>query len=83
MSGAVPPPEPRRGKYVRKAVCEKRPLAMGPACQLAVNAYAVWGFSGWTYIWRAALQGPAASEREARRGFLRPAVPPGARASPA
>lgn len=53
----VPPPEPRRGKFTKKAVRKKRPLGMGPVYQLAVNSYTVWGFAGWTYIWHAAFQG--------------------------
>ncbi|WP_238782970.1 N-terminal phage integrase SAM-like domain-containing protein [Streptomyces monomycini] len=53
----IPPPTPRRGRYVKKVRKKKRPLAMGPVYQLAVNAYTVWGFTGWTYIWDAAFQG--------------------------
>ncbi|MFI0264172.1 integrase [Streptomyces sp. NPDC017056] len=53
----IPPATPRRGRYVKKARKKKRPLAMGPVYQLAVNAYTVWGFTGWTYIWDAAFQG--------------------------
>ncbi|MGW4759588.1 hypothetical protein [Streptomyces chartreusis] len=58
----VPPPEPRRGKYVKRVGRKKRPLAMGPVYQLAVNAYSVWGFTGWTYIWHAAFQGQRPAE---------------------
>ncbi|KAA6212429.1 integrase [Streptomyces albofaciens JCM 4342] len=53
----IPPATPRRGRYVKKVRKKKRPLAMGPVYQLAVNAYTVWGFTGWTYIWHAAFQG--------------------------
>ncbi len=53
----IPPATPRRGRYVKKDRKKKRPLAMGPVYQLAVNAYTVWGFTGWTYIWDAAFQG--------------------------
>ncbi|MEH0431221.1 integrase [Streptomyces stelliscabiei] len=53
----VPPPAPRRGKFTKRTTKKKRPLAMGPVYQLAVNAYTVWGFTGWTYIWHAAFQG--------------------------
>ncbi|OKI02448.1 hypothetical protein A6A06_15525 [Streptomyces sp. CB02923] len=42
----VPVPAPRRGRYVKKVRKRKRPLAMGPVYQLAVNAYTVWGFTG-------------------------------------
>ncbi|MBD0743485.1 integrase [Streptomyces sp. CBMA152] len=52
----VPQATPRRGKYVKKARKKKRPLAMGPVYQLAVNAYTVWGYTGWVYIWDAAFQ---------------------------
>ncbi|MET8826015.1 integrase [Streptomyces sp. NPDC004610] len=53
----VPPAAPRRGKYTKKTVRKKRPLAIGPVYQLAVNAYTVWGFTGWAYIWHSAFQG--------------------------
>lgn len=53
----MPPASPRRGKYVKKTRKKKRPLAIGPVYQLAVNAYTVWGFTGWTYIWHAAFTG--------------------------
>ncbi|MEU2789105.1 integrase [Streptomyces sp. NPDC007100] len=53
----VPPATPRRGRYVKKVRRKKHPLAMGPVYQLAVNAYTVWGFTGWVYIWDAAFQG--------------------------
>jgi hypothetical protein len=53
----VPPATPRRGKFTKKTVRKKRPLAMGPVYQLAVNAYTVWGYTGWVYIWHAAFQG--------------------------
>ncbi|KOG63988.1 hypothetical protein ADK76_10770 [Streptomyces griseoflavus] len=58
----IPPATPRRGRYVKKVRKRKRPLAMGPVYQLAVNAYTVWGFTGWTYIWDAAFQGMRPSE---------------------
>lgn len=53
----VPPATPRRGRYTKKTVRKKRPLAMGPIYQLAVNMYTIWGFTGWVYIWHAAFQG--------------------------
>ncbi|MFI0264198.1 hypothetical protein ACH4OW_34960 [Streptomyces sp. NPDC017056] len=40
-TGTPMPPAPRRGRYVKKARKTKRPLATGPAYQLAVNAYTV------------------------------------------
>lgn len=53
----MPPATPRRGRYVKKTRKAKKPLAMAPIYQLAVNAYVVWGFTGWTYIWHAAFTG--------------------------
>lgn len=54
----VPPPTPRRGRYRKKTTTRKKqPLAMGPVYQLAVNAYTVWGYTGWVYIWHASFQG--------------------------
>lgn len=58
----IPPATPRRGKYVKKVRKKKRNLAMGPVYQLAVNAYTVWGYTGWTYIWDAGFQGTRPGE---------------------
>jgi hypothetical protein len=58
----VPAPQPRRGRYVKKVVRKKRPLAMGPVYQLAVNMYTIWDFTGWVYIWHAAFQGNRPAE---------------------
>lgn len=53
----IVPVSKRRGKFAKKTVRKKHPLAMGAVYQLAVNAYMVWGFTGWTYIWTAAFAG--------------------------
>lgn len=45
----------RRGKYTKKTREKKRPMHMGVLHQLARNAYTVWGYTGWTYIWTAAF----------------------------
>ncbi|WP_159393964.1 hypothetical protein [Streptomyces sp. NRRL F-5755] len=45
----IPPATSRRGCYVKKVRKKKRPLAMSQVYQLAVNAYTMWGFTGWIY----------------------------------
>lgn len=47
--------QPRRGRYKKKRREKKRPLDMLVLHQLATNAYTVWGFTGWTYIWTIAF----------------------------
>ncbi|MFF4409535.1 integrase [Streptomyces sp. NPDC001404] len=44
-----------RGKYEKKVRENKRPQEMATLHRLAVNAYEVWGYTGWTYIWTAAF----------------------------
>ncbi|MEU7160561.1 integrase [Streptomyces chrestomyceticus] len=46
-----------RGKYKKKVREKKRPQEMATLHRLAVNAYSVWGYDGWTYIWTAAFTG--------------------------
>ncbi|GES27975.1 N-terminal phage integrase SAM-like domain-containing protein [Streptomyces angustmyceticus] len=46
-----------RGKYKKKVREKKRPQEMATLHRLAVNAYQVWGYTGWTYIWTAAFTG--------------------------
>lgn len=41
----------RRGRYTRKTREKKRPFQMEVLHQLATNAFAVWGFTGWVYVW--------------------------------
>jgi integrase len=53
----IVPVSKRRGKYTKKAARKKHPLAISTVYKLAVNAYVVWGFTGWTYIWTAAFTG--------------------------
>lgn len=53
----ITPVSRHRGRYVKKAVRKKIPLQMGTVYRLAVNAYMVWGFTGWTYIWTCAFTG--------------------------
>jgi integrase len=48
----------RRGKYAKKQVRrEKSELPIEAIHQLATNAYHVWGFAGWVYIWTIAFTG--------------------------
>lgn len=50
----------RRGKYQKKQarrVKRKRNLPITAIHQLASNAYTVWGFAGWAYIWTIAFTG--------------------------
>ncbi|WP_369355613.1 hypothetical protein [Streptomyces sp. cg2] len=41
----------RRGKYTKKPREIKRPTEMAVLHQLARNAYTVWAYTGWVYIW--------------------------------
>ncbi|WP_438489607.1 integrase [Streptomyces sp. S186] len=45
----------RRGKYTKKPREIKRPMEMAVLHQLARNAYTVWAYTGWVYIWTAAF----------------------------
>ncbi|MET8766386.1 integrase [Streptomyces sp. NPDC004658] len=48
----------RRGKYEKKQTRRvKRQLPTTAVHQLACNAYTVWGFPGWAYIWTIAFTG--------------------------
>lgn len=48
----------RRGKYAKpKTRRVKRPLAIRSVHQSASNAYTVWGYAGWVYIWTIAFTG--------------------------
>ncbi|MGW1071504.1 integrase [Streptomyces sp. NPDC002537] len=53
----VPREAKRRGKYTKKVREKKRPLEISVVHALARNAYAVWGYTGWTYIWTIAFTG--------------------------
>jgi integrase len=62
----------RRGKYVKKKTGrEKGELPIEAVHQLAVNAYHVWGFAGWVYIWTIAFTGmrPPGEMFALQRGF--------------
>jgi len=69
----------RRGKYRKKKREIKRPMEMAVLHKLAVNAYHVWGFTGWTYIWTLAFTGmrPPGEMWGLRREFTSPAWPAG------
>ncbi|MFJ8146627.1 integrase [Streptomyces sp. NPDC096048] len=48
----------RRGKYQKKKTRRpKRALPITAVHQLATNAYTVWGYAGWAYIWTIAFTG--------------------------
>lgn len=47
----------RRGRYRKKKRETKRPMQMAVLHGLATNAYHVWGFTGWVYIWTLAFTG--------------------------
>lgn len=62
----------RRGRYERKQIRRvKRILPVEAVHQLATNAHAVWGFSGWTYIWTIAFTAmrPPGEMYGLQRGF--------------
>ncbi|MCX4596187.1 integrase [Streptomyces sp. NBC_01549] len=48
----------RRGRYSKRQIRRiKQELPFAAVHQLAVNAYHVWGFTGWAYIWTIAFTG--------------------------
>jgi len=62
----------RRGKYEKKQTRRvKRELPITSVHQLAVNAYHVWGYAGWVYIWTLAFTGmrPPGEMYGLQRGF--------------
>jgi hypothetical protein len=67
----------RRGRYKKKRREKKRPLRMEVLHQLASNAYTVWGYAGWTYIWTLAFTGmrPPGEMFGLRREFASPNWP--------
>lgn len=72
----MPPAAPRRGRYVKKTRKVKKPMGMAPVYQLAVNAYMVWGFTGWVYIWHAAFTGMRPGEMYGlQKAYSAPAWP--------
>lgn len=68
----------RRGRYTKKNVRRvKQELPFEAVHQLAANAYHVWGFTGWAYIWTIAFTGmrPPGEMHGLQRGFASPAWP--------
>lgn len=46
-----------RGRYIKKPREKKQPMEMAVVHRLACNAYRVWGYTGWVYIWTIAFTG--------------------------
>lgn len=67
----------RRGRYTKQQREIKRPMQMAVLHALACNAYQVWGFTGWTYIWTIAFTGmrPPGEMWGLRREFASPTWP--------
>lgn len=68
----------RRGRYQKKNVRRvKSELPFQAVHQLAVNAYHVWGYAGWTHIWTIAFTGmrPPGEMCGLQRGFASPTWP--------
>lgn len=68
----------RRGRYKKEQTRrKKRDLPVVAIHQLAVNAYTVWGFAGWTYIWTIAFTGmrPPGEMYGLQRGYCSPHWP--------
>ncbi|MFD4596819.1 integrase [Streptomyces sp. NPDC058464] len=67
----------RRGRYRKKKREVKRPLRMEVLHQLATNAYHVWGFTGWAYMWTLGFTGmrPPGEMWGLRREFASPTWP--------
>jgi hypothetical protein len=68
----------RRGRYKKKQTRRvKRKLSIQSVHQLAVNAYTIWGFTGWTYIWTIAFTGarPPGEMYGLQRGYSSPYWP--------
>lgn len=67
----------RRGRYAKKAREKKRPFQMETLHALATNAHAVWGYTGWAYIWTIAFTGmrPPGEMTGLRREYASPTWP--------
>ncbi|MBX9392208.1 integrase [Streptomyces sp. TRM72054] len=68
----------RRGRYEKKQTRRvKRELPIEAVHQLAVNAYHVWGYAGWVYIWTIAFTGlrPPGEMIGLQRGYASPHWP--------
>jgi len=70
--------QPRRGRYEKKRTRRvKRMMPIEVVHQLASNAYEVWGFTGWTYIWTIAFTAmrPPGEMYGLQRGYASPSWP--------
>ncbi|MFD5386309.1 integrase [Streptomyces sp. NPDC127074] len=67
----------RRGKYTKRHREKKRPMQMTALHQLATNAYTVWGYTGWAYMWTIPFTGmrPPGEMWGLRREFASPTWP--------
>lgn len=68
----------RRGKYVKRQTKRvKQELPFTALHQLAVNAFHVWGYTGWAYVWTLAFTGirPPGEVVGLQRGFASPHWP--------
>ncbi|MEU5593078.1 integrase [Streptomyces sp. NPDC020298] len=68
----------RRGRYQKRKVRRvKRELPIEAVHQLAVNAYRLWGYAGWAYIWTIPFTGmrPPGEMMGLQRGFTSPNWP--------
>jgi Site-specific recombinase XerD len=68
----------RRGRYKKKQTRRiKHELPFQAVYQLAVNAFHVWGYTGWAYIWTLAFTGmrPPGEMVGMQRGFSSPNWP--------
>jgi hypothetical protein len=67
----------RRGKFQKKVREKKRPLEMEALYRLACNAYTVWGYTGWAYMWTLGFTGmrPPGEMFGLRREFASPNWP--------
>lgn len=68
----------RRGRYRKKQTKRvKQELPFEAVHQLAVNAFHVWGYTGWAYIWTIAFTGmrPPGEMVGLQRGFASPNWP--------
>lgn len=70
-------PQRRRGRYEKKVRQKKRPMEMETLYALAANAHAVWGYTGWVYVWTIAFTGmrPPGEMGGLRREYTSPMWP--------
>jgi hypothetical protein len=70
--------QPRRGRYEKKQTRRiKRVMPIEIVHQLARNAYEVWGFTGWAYMWTVAFTAmrPPGEMYGLQRGYASPSWP--------